>query len=84
MYTLLSKISNTIDNIIPVNEIKIKNDTQNYFDNGLVEAIKIREKHFKRFTESNPQIDYNLCIDVKYNTQKLLKQTKLSFLHKIN
>ena len=54
MYTLLSKISNTIDNIIPVNEIKIKNDTQNYFDNGIVEAIKIREKHFKRFKESNP------------------------------
>ena len=30
-------------------KIKIKNDTQDWFDNEIAETIKIREKHFKKF-----------------------------------
>ena len=31
---------------------------------------------FKKFKKSNLQIDYNFCIEVKYNTEKLIKQQK--------
>ena len=77
---LLSKISNIIDSVAPIKEIRIKNSTQEWFDNEIAEAIKIREKYFKKFKKSNLQIDYNFYIEEKYNTQKLIKHKKLNFL----
>ena len=78
---LLNKISDTIDSVAPIKETKIKNNTQEWFDNETAEAIKIRGKYFKKFKKSNLQIDYNFYIDVKYNTQKLIKQKKIEFLN---
>ena len=77
---LLNKISDTIDRVAPIKEIRIKNNTQEWFDNEIAEAIKIREKHFKKFKKSNLQINYNFYIVAKYNTQKLIQQKKLNFL----
>ena len=77
---LLNKISDTIDNVAPIKEIRIKNNTQEWFDNEIAEAIKIREKYFKKFKKSNLQIDYTFYIEAKYNTQKLIKQKKKIFL----
>ena len=74
---LLHKISDTIDSVAPIKEIRIKNNTQEWFDNEIAEAIKIREKYFKKFKKSNLQIDYNFYIEAKYNTQKLIKQKKI-------
>ena len=76
---LLNKISDTIDNVAPIKEIRIKNNTQEWFDNEIAEAIKIREKYFKKFKISNLQINYNFYIEAKYNTKKLIKQKKIKF-----
>ena len=76
---LLNKISETIDRVAPIKEIRIKNITQEWFDNEIAEAIQIIEKYFKIFKKSNVQIDYNFYIEAKYNTQKLIKQKKLNF-----
>ena len=62
-------------------EIRIKNNTQEWFDNEIAEAIKIREKYFKKFKKSNLQIDYNFYIEAKYNAQKLIKQKKIEFFN---
>ena len=62
-------------------EIRIKTNTQEWFDNEIAEAIKTREKYFKKFKKSNLQIDYNFYIEAKYNTQKLIKQKKIEFLN---
>ena len=70
---LLNKISDRIDSVAPIKIIRIKNNTQEWYDNEIPEAIKIREKYFKKFKKSNLQIDYNFYIEVKYNTQKLIK-----------
>ena len=78
---LLNKISDTIDSVAPIKETKIKNNTQEWFDNETAEAIKIREKYFKKFKKSNLQIDYNFYIDAKYNTQNLIKQKKIEFFN---
>ena len=80
---LLNKISDTIDRVAPIKEIRIKNNTQEWFDNEIAEAIKIREKYFKKFKKSNLQIDYNFYIEVKYNTQKLIKQKNSFFNTKL-
>ena len=78
---LLNKISSTIDNVALIKEIRIKNNTQEWFDNEITEAIKTREKYFKkrRKKKSNLQIDYDFYIEAKYNTQKLIKQKKIEF-----
>ena len=80
---LLNKISDTIDRVAPRKEISIKNNTQEWFDNEIVEAIKIRENYFKIFKKSNLQIDYNFYIEAKYNTQKLIKQKSEFFNTKL-
>ena len=54
-------------------KIRIKNNTQEWFDNEIAEAIKTREKYFKKLKKSNLQIDYN--------TQKLTKQKKIEFFN---
>ena len=55
----LNKISDTIDSVAPIKEIRIKNNAQEWFDNEIAKAIKIRQKYFKKFKNSNLQIDYN-------------------------
>ena len=77
----VNKISNTIDNILPINEIRIKNNTQDWFDNEIAEAMKTREKYLKKIWKSNLQIDYNFYIAAKYNTQKLIKQKKIELFN---
>ena len=42
---LLNKISDTRDRVAPIKEIRIKNNTQEWFDNEIAEAIKIRGKY---------------------------------------
>ena len=76
---LIKKISDTIDNIAPLKELRVKNNTQDWFDNEVTEAIHFREKRFKKFKKSNLHIDYDLYIEAKYNVQKLIKQKKRKF-----
>ena len=45
---LLNKISDRIDSVAPIKIIRIKNNTQEWFHNEISEAIKIREKYFKK------------------------------------
>ena len=55
-------------------EFRIKNNTQEWFDNEIAEAINIREKYFKNFKKKSNH--YNFYIKAKYNIQKLIKQKK--------
>ena len=74
---LLNKISDTIDNVAPIKEIRIKNNTQEWFDNEIAEAIKIREKYFKKLKKNQIFRLADFYIEGKYNTQKLIKQKKI-------
>ena len=71
---LLNKISVTIDRDASIKEIRMKNNTQEWFHNEISEAIKIKQKYFKKFKKSSLQTDYNFYIEAKYNTHKLVKQ----------
>ena len=51
------------------------------FDNEVTEAIKTREKYFKKFKKFNLLIDYSLYIEAKFNTQKIIKHSKIDFLN---
>ena len=76
---LVKKISNTIDSVAPIKELRKKNNTQGWFDNEIADAIKIRDKYFKKFKKSNLHIDYDFYIEAKYNVKKLIKQRKKEF-----
>ena len=45
---LLNKISDTIHNVAPIKEIRIKTNAQDWFDNETAQATKIRENYFKK------------------------------------
>ena len=55
--------------VSPTKEIRIKNNTRDWFDNEITEAINIREKYFKQFKKSNLRIDYDFYIETKYHTE---------------
>ena len=76
---LVKKISNTIDSVAPIKELRIKNNTQGWFDNEIADAIKITDKYFKKFKKSNLHIDHDFYIEAKYNVKKLIKQRKKEF-----
>ena len=45
----VNKISEAIDNFSPIKKIRIKNNTQDWFDNEIAKPIKTREKYLKKF-----------------------------------
>ena len=69
----------TIDNVAPIKKIRIKSNTQDWFDNEIAIDIKIIEKIFQKNSKNQILRDYNFYIEAKYNTQKLIKQNKLDF-----
>ena len=76
---LLNKIADPSDKVAPIKEIIINNKKQDCSDNEIAEAIKIREKYFKKFLKSNLQLDYNFYVEAKYDLEKLTKQKKTKF-----
>ena len=43
---LTKKISDAIDNVAPIKTLRINNNSQDWFDSEIAEAIKLREKYF--------------------------------------
>ena len=76
---LLTKISESVDSVAPLKELRVKNNRQEWFDNEIAEAIKLREKYFKKFKRSKLHIDQDFYIEAKYNVQKLIKKRRLNF-----
>ena len=54
-------IPDKINNVTP-----IKDNKQDWFDNETADALKIREKYFKKVKKTNLQIDYNFYIEAKF------------------
>ena len=45
---ILNQTSGTIVNVAQIREIRINNNTQNWFDNEIAETIKTRSKYIKK------------------------------------
>ena len=57
---LVERILSVIDEIAPFKDLRIKNNTQDWFDDKVVEAIKPREKRLKDFKSTKLHIDEEL------------------------
>ena len=64
-----------IDKVAPYKEVRFKNNTQDWFDDEVAKAIKLRDKCLVLFKITKLHIDE----DTKYNTLKLIKARRSQF-----
>ena len=76
---LVEKITTVIDKVAPYKEVKIKNNTQDWFDDEVAKAIKLREKCLMRFKLTKLHIDEDLYEEAKCNAMNLIKTKENQF-----
>ena len=82
---LVEKILNVVHKTVPFKDLRIKNNTQDWFNDEVAEAKKLREKHLKQFKSTKLHIYENFYKESKYHVLKLIKEQKKSILQrKIN
>ena len=79
---LVEKILSVVDKTAPFKDLRIKNNTQDWFDDEVAKAIKLREKRLKQFKSTTLHIDEDLYKEAKYHAVKLIKQKKSHFTKK--
>ena len=80
---LVEKILSVVDKTAPFKDLRIKNNTQDWFDDEVAEAIKLREKRLKNFKSTKLHIDEELYKESKYLAMKLIKEKKKKLQRKI-
>ena len=75
----VKKILNIIDKIAPYKDLRIRNNTQDWFDEEIAEAINVREKRLKHFKSTKLNIDEELYEETKYLVLKSIKEKKIRF-----
>ena len=75
----LNKLMKVVNKIAPSKEIRIKNNTQEWFDREIAELIHAREKLFLKFKKSKLHIDKENYKKVKYLVQNLVRKKKRDF-----
>ena len=76
---LVEKILSVVDKILPFKDLRIKNNTQDWFDEEVAKAIKLREKRLKQFKSTKLHIGEDLYKEAKYHAVILIKQRKSHF-----
>ena len=75
----MENILSVIDKIAPFKDLRIKNNTQDWFDDEVAKAVKLRAKSLKQFKSTRLHIDEDLYKEAKYHAVKLIKQKKSQF-----
>ena len=68
-----------VDETAPLKDLKVKNNTNGWFDDEVAEAIKLREKHLHHFKSTKSHIDEELYKESKFLAMKLIKEKKKKF-----
>ena len=72
----IEKLSEVIDSITPLKDVRIKINSQDWFDGEIAEHIKKRNKLLKKFRRSKLLIDELLFKEQRTNVQNLIKSKK--------
>ena len=80
---LVEKILSVVNKIAPYKVLRVKNNTQDWFDSEVAEAINLRDKCLQKFKLTKLHVDEELYKDAKNNALKLIKEKKSNFT-KIN
>ena len=73
------KLMKVVNENAPSKEIRIKNNTQEWFDRDIAELIHARKKLFLKFKKSKLHIDEENYKKVKYQVQNLIRKKKREF-----
>ena len=72
-------ILSVVDKIAPSKDLRVKNNTQDWFDDEVAEAIQLREKRLKHFKSTKLCVDEEPYEEAKYHVMKLIKEKKRQF-----
>ena len=75
----LNKLMKVVNEIAPNKEIRIKNNTPEWFDREISEVIHARAKLFLKFKKSKLHTDEENYKKVKYQVQNLIRKKKREF-----
>ena len=73
---LVKKITQVINNLAPYKIVRVKNQSNEWFDGELAEQISNRDKLFKKFKKSKLHIDELIYKEAKNTVQRLIKEKK--------
>ena len=76
---LVEKILSAVDKIAPFKVLRVKNNTQEWFNSEVAEAIDLRNKRLIHFKSTKLHVDKELYKEAKYQAQKLIKEKKKQF-----
>ena len=68
-----------VDKIAPFKDLRVKNNTRDWFDDEVTEAIQLREKRLKHFKSTKLCVDEELYKEAKYHVMKLIKEKERQF-----
>ena len=74
----MNKITQVINNLAPYKTIRVKNQSNEWFDGELAD----RDKLFKKFKKSKLHIDELIYKEAKNTVQRLIKERKKKFSRK--
>ena len=73
---IVNKITQVINNLAPYKTIRVKNQSNKWFDGELAEQISNRDQLFKKFKKSKLHIDELIYKKAKNKVQRLIKEKK--------
>ena len=76
----VEKTSDVINDIAPIKEICIKNNTAEWIDEEILVGIRIRGKLFKKFKKSKSNVDNINYKKARNQLQQLIKRKKRNFV----
>ena len=77
---LIGKISLIIDEIAPVKEMCVKNNTEEWVDEEIFEAIRVRDKKYQRFKRTRLHTDHMNLKKSKNLAKNLIKRKQRNFI----
>ena len=72
----IQKFMSVIDQVVPIIERQVKQNSQEWFDGEIVAEIKNRDKLFKKFKKSKLHIDKDIYNVARYKVRKIVFNKK--------
>ena len=78
---LTSKTFDVVNKVAPTKTIRVKNNTNEWFDGETVEKITARDKLFRKFKKPKLTVGEKLYKEARNTVQALIKDNKRKLLH---
>ena len=77
---LIKKVNSIVDEIAPVKEMCVKNNTEEWVNEETFEAIRVRDKKYQRFKRTRLYADHLSYKKSRNQVKKLINRQKRNFI----